>query len=176
MNIAITCQPLPCYNWMSFVCWRSISLFLPDSNIFLVLKRNNQGPFPWVLSAKVRVLWNVQAETLYKGDPLLVVDAGVLMLRNIELSGSIRSPCGRVWFSGGEEEVDWLCSDASSEEIRPFCGYGVRCGKFVTEEWIHKGMCPFGHRFEAELMTCNERRILDFWRQAYRSFATLSRR
>lgn len=183
LNILIACDYLPHHNWMSFLCWYSLTKNLPDAKVFVASHRRlmKHDLFIWTRKCKVPFILHkasddegqIQSAIDYGvSKPLLVVSPEYICVRDFDESG----------FSPESlSEVKWLDAELSCDckEARPcsFVTYSNGWGKFVTSSWINKMSCPFlfGVKYSQGDLTANELRIGRLWSAATPLFLTVSR-
>ena len=200
LNILISCNYTIHDNWMSFLCWYSLTKNLPQAKVVIACNRTmnsgNSELFGW--TRKCNIPFELHKSTDREGQinlvlqkgivvaPLLVLRPDTVAIRDFEESGFDTNILeGKVLKASDLPEI--CCeamvpnSDRSStkhyEKPCVFVTYSNGWGKFVTSSWIHKGGCPFTseNRYGHGNMTTNETRIGKLWSAVSPLFQTVSR-
>lgn len=173
LNILITCSYAPHYDWMTFLCWYSLTKNLPDAKIYIACNRNQikQQWFSWINKCKIPfILHKVMSpedQIEYaihdkKIDlPILIVPAEYICIKEFD---------DNFAFEGKQqlEQAKDLFGNCKNENIYSFVEYKSGWGKFNTDAWINKPDCPFmtNLKYISGDMTANEIRIGQLWSKA----------
>lgn len=183
LNILIACDYLPHHNWMSFLCWYSITKNLPEAKVYLASHRRlmKYKLFDW--TRKCNVSFILHKETDSQGQieaslnygiskPLLVIPPDSICVRDFDESGFSPETLSEVI-----KLDDALLCDCKEERSCAFVTYSNGWGKFVTSSWINKTSCPFlfGVKYGQGNLTINEVRIGRLWSAATPLFQIVSR-
>lgn len=180
LNILIGCDYLPHHDWMSFLCWYSLSKNLPDAKVTVACHRRlmRYDFFGWTRKCKVPFILHKATDdegqvATVDARPLLVIPPDVVCVRDFNESGF--SP--DVLADGVHRLVDGLSCDCKEDKPCVFVTYPGGWGKFVTGSWINKMSCPFsvGVKYAQGNMTTNEVRIGRLWSAVTPLFQTVSR-
>lgn len=183
LNILIACDYLPHHNWMSFLCWYSITKNLPDASVFVAVHRKSitQNLFMWTQKCKVPFI--LHKETNDEGQieaainygvskPMLVLSPDSICVRDFKEAGFSPESLSEVRLLDSE-----LFCDCKEDRPCTFVTYSNGWGKFVTSSWINKMGCPFSSmvKYNQGYLTANESRIGQLWIAATPLFLTVSR-
>lgn len=189
LNILISCNYTVHDNWMSFLCWYSLTKNLPQAKVMIACNRtmnnSNSELFGWTRKCNVRFELHKSTDqesqialVLQKKiviAPLLVLRPDVVAIRDFEEIGFDTTVLdGKVLKVIDLPEI--YC-EAMNEKPCVFVTYSNGWGNFATSSWIHKGGCPFTseNRYEHGNMTTNETRIGRLWNAVSPLFQTVSR-
>lgn len=183
LNILIACDYLPHHNWMSFLCWYSLTKNLPEAKVFVASHRRlmKRDFFIWTRKCKVPYILHKESDdegqikyALNYGvcKPLLVLPPDCVCVRDFNESGFIPESLSEITTLNSELSCD--CKDVNPCS---FATYSNGWGKFVTSYWINKMSCPFFFCFKYNQSdsTANELRIERLWNVAAPLFLTVSR-
>lgn len=182
LTIVIGCDYNVLHNWMSFICWYSLTKNLPDANIVISCNRTpmNATLFRW--TQRCSVPFFLHKPTDKQGQilitqafkPILYIPAEAICIRDF----------GEAGFSPNElgEEKEYfldekLVCDCKDDKACVFATYLNGWGRFVMSDWINRMSSPFiaTVKFDGGNMTANELRISKLWRSATTLFQTVSR-
>lgn len=183
LNILIACDYLPHHNWMSFLCWYSLSKNLPDAKVFVASHRRLMKHDLFVWTRKCNVPFILHKASDDEGQiqsaiefgvskPLLVISPNSICVRDFDEAG---------FSTESLSEISWLNDDISCDckEARscPFVTYSNGWGKFVMSSWINKMSSPFlfGVKYSKGDLTANEIRIGKLWNAVTPLFLIISR-
>ena len=183
LNILIACDYLPHHNWMSFLCWYSLTKNLPDAKVFVAAHRRlmKHDFFGWTRKCKVPFILHKetdpegQIQAALEHDvtkPLLVVPPDSICVRDFDEAGFSPDTLSEV------RQLDTeLCCDCKEDRACVFATYPNGWGKFVMATWINRISCPFlfGVKYGQGNLTANEARIGRLWSAATPLFQTVSR-
>mgnify|MGYP007120766161 CR=1 FL=1 len=181
MNILIACDYIPHHNWMSFLCWHSLSKNLPEAKVTVACHRRlmTYDFFGWTRKCKVPFVLHKAADE--KGQialisesvqgPLLVLSPETVCIRDFAEAGFSPDVLSGVVKMNSE-----LCCDCKEEKPCVFVTYLSGWGKFVTQSWINRMSCPFvsGVKYGQGVMTSNEVRIGQLWSSVTPLFQIMS--
>ena len=170
LSILILCDYTPHHNWMTFLCWYSLSVNLPDAKIFISCNRTlKYQHFNWVYKCKIPFMLHKPMEISDRIEysikdkkidfPLLIIPADVVCIREIpELLDE------RIYLENQKE----LCGDCKDENLYPFVTYRGGWGNFNVDSWINTYDCPFltNLKYTSFDMNANEIKIGQIWQKA----------
>lgn len=185
LNILIPCDYKMDHNWMSFVCWYSISKNLPEASVGIACNRKTmkQNLFLWTRRCGVDCFFhkdtdlNGQIEFAKKNglkEPVLVADVASLCIRDFEETKIDYSSLTGIILA--EDHSDVL-SDCKSLTTSLFASYRKGWGTFAYSKWIDTNGCPLISNldFRSFDMTVNESRIRNLWNSAIYLYNNVSR-
>lgn len=181
LTILISCNYSTHHDWMSYLCWYSLSKNLPDAKVIIGCNRTlcDFSLFRWTYKCKIPFFlhkatdFQGQIDIINAKNPLLVVPPHVICVRDFdeaEFSPNALS----------EEKVykldESLSCDCREDKSNVFASYEDGWGKFVTATWIDKSGNPFlfGDKFSKGDLTPNEVRIGRLWEAAIPLFQIVS--
>jgi hypothetical protein len=188
LTILIETQQVPHHDWMSYVCWYSLTKNLPDAKVVVTCARANNSfnLMRWTYSCRVPLLF-------HKNLPWLEQQSLVESRKKHNFYPNFLSiipemVCVRD-FQEGEfkynilqknnyyKNLDSLFCDCRSENPTVFVTYDEGWGKFVTSSWIHKLSCPISVNvsYVQPNMTVNETKLGRIWDSASRTYQSVSR-
>lgn len=150
--VIISCEYIPCHNWMSFVSWFSIRRNLPDAKPVMLIKRGDPREylFGWAYRWKPPLLYYSEIDMdvfINKfAEEVIVIEPHTVAVRDYQ------GDLGPV--------------EAQSDQLSSFVSYSKGCGKFVTSEWIDKSRSPFRDNFTSNELTVNELKVLKIWKES----------
>jgi hypothetical protein len=189
LNILICTDYVPHHDWMSFLCWYSISKNAPDAQVSIKCNRQlmQYKLFNWTKRCKVpfdlhKPLSKEEQvkEAMKSGfvkEPLFVLEPDLVWVREFSDENKLKDWEGKnlisdkIWlindcdsfFNGKTEELENMWSEAKSDEITHFASIDKGCGKFVMESWINKFSAPFSMKIIKGDATPNEIKIGKLW-------------
>lgn len=182
LNILIACDYLPHHNWMSFLCWYSLTKNLPEANVFVASHRRlmKYDLFSWTRKCKVPFILhketddNGQIQAAFEqgaSKPLLVLPPDCICVRDFDESGFSPESLSEI------SKLDFnLSCDCKESRSCPFVTYSDGWGKFVSSAWINKMGCPLSVvKLNKVDLTANESRIGQLWNASAPLFLTISR-
>lgn len=182
LNILIACDYVSHHNWMSFLCWYSISKNLPEASVFVASPRRlmQRNLFNWTRKCKVPLFLHKDADLEGQVNfvldsevkkPLLVVPPESVCVRDFDESGFSPESLKEVCYIDSE-----LSCDCKKDLFKTFVTYNDGWGTFVTSSWINKMRSPFdlGTKYNQGELTVNEARIGRLWYAAIPLFQTVS--
>lgn len=182
LTIIIGCDYTVLHNWMSFICWYSLTKNLPDAKVIVACNRTLMKSTLFRWTQKCQVPFVLHKPTDKQGQiliaqsikPVLYIPADVICIRDF----------GEAGFSPNElsEEKEYflndkLVCDCKDNGACVFATYFNGWGRFVMSDWINRSSSPFIStvKFDSGNMTANELRISRLWRSATTLFQTVSR-
>lgn len=187
LQIVISCDYTVCDNWMSFLCWYSISKNLPNVNVLVACNRTSMRSnlFGWAKKCNVpfiihqKLPEDMQISLLQQrkliGDTVLFVHPATVAIRDFE-EGEYdpKTLDGHIVYI---DNLPGICCEAKDDKPFVFATYFNGWGKFVTSDWINRLSCPFAsdNRYLQGSMTVNEARIGQLWKAVTPLFQTVSR-
>ena len=188
LTIIIGCDYLPHHDWMSFLCYRSISNTLPDAKVVVTCSRNrmNMDIYNWPrkcgipitfhnssLSANGIIEFVKKHPRVEKTENILLVSPELVFVRDFEEANfDMNTLKGDVCFS----DLSNFTDSCKSENVTVCCDYKDGWGRFVTSKWINKTSVPLSTvDFVIAGMTVNENRIARIWKSASKLYPSLSR-
>lgn len=180
LNILIACDYVPHHDWMSFLCWYSLSKNIPDAKVTVISHRRlmKYRLFEWSRKCGIRLLLhhpdiNQEEYALTRGveKPLLVLEPHTIAVRDLEQGNFPLSQLKDV--SWGK---DFSC-DVKGDGENAFITYIDGWGKFVTSSWINRLGNPLtgDQRYGYGNLNANEFRLGRLWSAAAPLFQTVSR-
>ena len=150
LSIVIPCDYSFSHNWMSFICWYSISKNLPEANVIIVCNRKkmNYDLFSWTKRCKVKFFINKdtdlqgQISCVKKNDvqePILVVDPDTVCIRDLDECKINVNFWKETILANYHSDI---LSDCKDSNISLFASYRKGWGAFVSSQWIDKESCP----------------------------------
>lgn len=184
LNIVIPCDYSFSHNWMSFICWYSISKNLPEANVIIVCNRKKMSYhlFSWTKRCKVKLIINKdtdlqgQISCVMKNDvqePILVVSPDTVCIRDLGECKIDVNLWKETILANCHSDILSNCKDSN---ISLFASYREGWGAFVTSKWIDKESCPLVSSldFKTSNMTVNESRLRKIWNSAIYLFNNVS--
>lgn len=185
LNIVILCDYGISHEWMSFLCWYSISKNLPDASVVLLCSRKQmtRDLFTWAKRCGVRCIFHKDIDlenrinflkTCGLTEPVIVVDPHTVCIRDFEETKINLETLEGMILANSHSDI--LC-DCKDKEISLFASYLNGWGNFVYKNWIDKETCPLivNLDFKSSDMTVNESRIRSLWNSAIFLFNNVSR-
>lgn len=182
LNIVIGCNYQLSHNWMSYICWYSLTKNLPDAKVTIACNRNpmKNSLFVWTGKCKVPFILHKTTDQIGQiqasgaSQPLLYLPPEAICVRDFDEAGFSPKALSekKTYFLD-----DQLVCDCKEHKSCVFATYLNGWGRFVTPEWINKASSPFvqGVKFNQGQMTANEIRIGRLWNAATLLFQTVSR-
>lgn len=143
----------PGYNWMSYVLWRSLAFYLPDAQVILAKKHNEQVAhvLNWNIAIKLpeRIysdINKIKCNTAKK----LVLSPNYLCVRALE-------------------NEEFTCGDVKDNKFYNFVNYNKGVGKLSFQKMLSMHRPPLDRalsKWHTFGMSLNERAVLTFWQQA----------
>lgn len=183
LTIIIGCDYTVLHNWMSFICWYSLTKNLPDAKIIIACNKAYMKSILFRWTQKCQVPFILHKPTDKQGQifisqatkPVLYIAADTICVRDF----------GEAGFSPNDlsEEKEYfldksLICDCKEERACLFVTYSNGWGRFVTSEWINRVSSPFSSsmvKFDRGDMTANELRISKLWQTATLLFQTVAK-
>lgn len=189
LAILIKCDHYPHHDWMSFLCWYSISKNLPEAKVVVACSRGggmNFDIFNWPRRCGVHFAYHnpnldtvkfaLENEKFEIDTPLLALEPPTVCLRDFEEAQFDSSVLvqNEVFQA---KDVSGLVSETKAENPSVFTDYSDGWGKFVTSSWINKASTPLvtGLSFVKAPMSVNESRLGKLWDRASLMYQGVSR-
>lgn len=165
LGILIDCENSFIHHWMAFASWYSINRNLPDANVVVACRMDNQWDlFGWVYKCKVPIFRYRDDKDLQKvsdcklnTDNTIIITAYDMAVREYDDNAIGPIP-------------------VNTDKISCFVSCTQGCGKFITEDWIKVTRPPFhlaNKRFRGEDITVNELKVLNLWSDCYRLYTSV---
>lgn len=146
LGFIINCNLTPQHDWMAFASWYSISKNFPDAKIIVTAQRDiPSAEFSWCRKCQVPLIQYKEVLPELDVEKTIVISPSVMAVRSND---------------------DLRIVSSKSSEQSSLVDYLDGCGRFVTNEWIHKKGSPFSRasaKFTAGDLTVNEIAILKLW-------------
>lgn len=189
LSIVIACAHVPHHDWMSFLCWYSISKNLPEATVVVACARGgemNYDIFNWPRRSRVQLLHHnpaLDVSTAVLGNkksqatlPVLILEPNTVCIRDFDEAQFDASIFNnqQVFKAKDTPQLQTSCRE---ENPSVFTDYADGWGKFVTSAWINKASTPLvaGNGYVKSSMTVNEMRIGKLWESAALSYQSMSR-
>ena len=155
LNFSITSKSTPLHDWLSFVCWYSISKNLPQSKVCITTKKeiNNFNLFSWAYKLKVKVNYKNEKE---ENDNIIKIHPYTAAVR---INNGFLGP-----------------TEAKDGEYSSLVSYERGFGKFNYKDWENNNNSPVKYisMFNALDMNINEKELLDLWSKASKIYLSIS--
>lgn len=185
LNIVILCDYGFSHEWMSFVCWYSISKNLPDASVTILCNRKQMthNLFSWTKRCRVRLVLHKDLDLeprialMHQLDlkkPILIVDPDTVCVRDFDETKIDLNLLQEIILANAHSDIQCDCKDS---EISLFASYQKGWGTFVCSNWIDNSSCPLisSLDFGSSNMTINESRTRNLWNSAVYLFNNVSR-
>jgi len=190
LTVHISCQQVPHHDWMSFLCWYSISRNLPEAKVVVTITRSVSSAYigNWTRVSRVpflmhREMSSVEEQNFVLTHPksnstnkILTVSPEYVCIRDFDESGI--SSCvfdeKNFYFLS---EIQNLCGSCKDQNPSVFVHYNDGWGKFVISSWINKASSPLisGVNLHTAGMTANEIRLGNLWEDAAKLYQSVLR-
>jgi len=189
LSIIISCSHAPHHDWMSFLCWYSISKNLPEATVVIGCARGgdmNFDIFNWPRRCDVQLLFHSAFADVVKAvlenkkskakTPALILEPQTVCLRDFDEAGFNTSVFESHQFLWAKNDPLLQCRCAE-ENPSVFTDYADGWGKFVTSAWINKASTPLvtGGGYVKSSMSVNEMRIGKLWESAAFMYQNMAR-
>lgn len=190
LTIHISCEPKLHHDWMSFLCWYSLSRNLPESKVIVTNLRENNlfDLYGWTRLLQIPLLHHrgmsiTQQQQMLRSHrrihvtgPILTIQPEFVCVRDFEEAGIDSAIFERKddWFF---TEIPEFSSNCKQENPSVFVNYSDGWGNFVTDAWLNKTSTPLitGVGLTKAGMTVNETRLGGLWEGAARLYQTVPR-
>lgn len=190
LTVHISCEPKLHHDWMSFLCWYSLSKNLPEAIVVVTTLRQNNlfDLFGWARLLHIPILHHRgmsipeqqqmlrQHRRVQVAGPILTISPEYACVRDFEESGIDLRLFDRKTNHIFTETPELSCN-CKQENTSVFVNYPEGWGNFVTNAWLNKTSTPLitGVGLTKAGMTVNEARIGSLWEGAARLYQTVPR-
>lgn len=152
LGVVIRCSPTFFHDWLSFASWYSFQRNLPDAKIVLCISegRRSRELFSWAYRAKIKIAKDYNFDTLHQ----INITPFIFAVR---------------------EFIDLNIVSVKSLECATLVDCQDGCGLF-DKTWETRLIVPFQitDQLGTENMTLNEMKVLQIWKDCYRSHVILN--